>query len=234
MDIGLMPKQCVLSALHGSHWFRRKQFFHVTAKCKESKSMILNRISARVKRNLFYMLIGSLRKSANLSVNHVSLSIGQMAFLDNVEKSTANAETLVLIHGLGADKDTWLQVSKFLTRKYRLIAPDLPGHGESIQDGSLNYSIEAQAQRVLELLKPQDIKNAHFVGSSMGGAVAIKLTQIEPEIVSSLILIDSYGVIKTPSHIDNVIKKTGHNPMLEINNKNDYRKMMSLAMVKPA
>jgi abhydrolase domain-containing protein 6 len=195
--------------------------------------MILNQFSKKFRTSIFNALIGSLRKSANLEVKHVSLGIGPVVYLDNVKKSNKNAETLVLIHGLGADKDTWLQISKFLTKKYRLIVLDLPGHGESTQDDSINHGVEAQAQRVLELLKLKNIDHAHFVGSSMGGAVIIKLANMQPEIVSSLILIDSYGAVKTPSYIDNLIEETGRNPMLEISTKNDYKKMMSLAMVKP-
>ncbi|MEH6458225.1 MAG: alpha/beta hydrolase, partial [Cocleimonas sp.] len=85
----------------------------------------------------------------------------------------------------------------------------------------------------IELLKILKIKRAHFIGSSMGGAVATKLTYIQPEIVLSLILIDSYGTIKTPSYIHNLVEETGHNPMLEINSRDDYKTMLSLAMVKP-
>ncbi|MFT6877865.1 MAG: abhydrolase domain-containing protein 6, partial [Granulosicoccus sp.] len=206
---------------------------HAAVKYEEGQSMMLQKISMKIKKSMFDVLTGILRKSANLDVHYVSIGIGQVAFLDNVKKSNINAETLVLIHGLGADRDTWLQISKFLTKRYRLIVPDLPGHGESTQDGSINYSVDEQVQRVLELLKLHNIEHAHFVGSSMGGAVVIKLAYMQPEIVSSLILIDSYGAVKTPSYIDNLIEEIGHNPMLEISNKNDYKIMMSLAMVKP-
>jgi abhydrolase domain-containing protein 6 len=67
----------------------------------------------------------------------------------------------------------------------------------------------------------------------MGGAIAAKLTYTHPEIVSSLILIDSYGVFKTSSYVNKLADELGYNPMLEINTKDDYKKMMSLAMVKP-
>jgi len=195
--------------------------------------MTLNQISKKIKKVAFDIVMGSLRKSANLEVSHISLNVGHVTFLDNVKKSENDDETLVFIHGLGSDKDTWLQLTKYLTKKYRIIVPDLPGHGESIQDLSNNYSIEAQAQHIIELLKILKIKRAHFIGSSMGGAVATKLTYIQPEIVLSLILIDSYGTIKTPSYIHNLVEETGHNPMLEINSRDDYKTMLSLAMVKP-
>jgi abhydrolase domain-containing protein 6 len=56
---------------------------------------------------------------------------------------------------------------------------------------------------------------------------------MQPEIATSLILIDSNGAIKTPSYIAKLADETGHNPMLEINTKEDYKNMLSLSMVKP-
>ena len=190
-------------------------------------------LSKKIKRKLFNVLMGALRKSANLQINTVSLNIGEVVYLDNIKNITKAEDTLVLIHGLGADKDTWLQFAKYLTKNYRIIAPDLPGHGHSIQDLSINYSVEVQALCILELLQNLNLQRVHIIGSSMGGAIATKLSDIQPEIVSSLILINSYGAIKTPSYIYKLADEIGYNPMLEINNKDDYKKMMSFAMVNP-
>lgn len=187
----------------------------------------------KFKRYLFNMLMGALRKSANLEVTKVKLSVGDVVYLDNIKNASKAKDTLVLIHGLGADKDTWLQFAKCLTRNYRIIVPDLPGHGQSIQEFSIDYSAESQAQCVVELLESLKINCAHMVGSSMGGAVAIKLAYLRPDIASSLLLIDSLGAVKTASYVSKFMDESGYNPMLEINNKNDYKKMMSLAMVKP-
>lgn len=170
------------------------------------------------------------RKSANLQLHTAPLNIGEVAYLDNM----SNADTtLILIHGLGAEKDTWLQFTKHLTKHFRIIIPDLPGHGQSIQNLSINYSVEAQAQHIRELMQFLKIKRAQMIGNSMGGAIAIKLTCMQPDLVSSLILIDSYGAIKTPSDMYKLAEELGYNPMLEINTKDDYKKMLSLAMVKP-
>ena len=195
--------------------------------------MILAHLSKKIRRKVFHILMGLLRKSENLDVNTASLNIGEVVYLDNIKKIGREKETLILIHGLGADKDTWLQLVKYLTRNYRIVIPDLSGHGDSVQDFSLDYSAEAQAQHLLELLKLLKIERAHFIGSSMGGAVAIRFANIQPEAVLSLILIDSYGVNKTPSYLEKLVEEIGYSPMLEINNKDDYKKMVSLAMVKP-
>ena len=195
--------------------------------------MELSNLSNKIKRRIFNFIMGSLRKAANLEIKTVVLTIGEITYLDNINSIEKTKDTLVLIHGLGADKDTWLQFAKYLTKNYRVIALDLPGHGQSTQDFSINYSVEAQAQCINELLKNLKIQHAHIIGSSMGGAIATTLTNMQPDMVSSLILIDSYGAIKTPSYIYTLAEEIGYNPMLEINTKDDYKKMMSLAMVKP-
>ena len=195
--------------------------------------MGLVNLSKKTKRRIFDFLIRSLRKSASLKIKTALLTIGEISYLDNIDYFKKGKDTLVLIHGLGADKDTWLQLAKYLTKNYRIIALDLPGHGLSTQDFSINYSVEVQAQCINELLRTLKIQQVHMIGSSMGGAIATKLTYMHPEIVSSLILIDSYGVFKTLSYVSKLADELGYNPMLEINTKDDYKKMMSLAMIKP-
>lgn len=198
----------------------------------ENAVLALIELNMKIKRAIFYFLMNVLRKSANLEIKSAILNIGEVVYLDNVKK-TGEKDPLILIHGLGADKDTWLQFAKYLTKNFRIIIPDLPGHGVSIQDISIDYSVEAQAKYVLELIKDLKISRAHYIGSSMGGAVATRLAYMQPEAVSSLILIDSYGAIKSPSYVYKLAEEIGHNPMLEIKNKSDYKKMVSLAMFKP-
>lgn len=195
--------------------------------------MELANLSKKIKRSIFDFLMRSLRKSASLKIKTALLTIGKISYLDNINYIEKEKDTLVLIHGLGADKDTWLKFAKYLTKSYRIIALDLPGHGLSTQDFSINYSVEVQAQCINELLRNLKIQHVHVIGSSMGGAIATKLAYMHPEIVSSLILIDSCGVFKTPSYAYKLADELGYNPMLEINTKDDYKKMMSLAMSKP-
>lgn len=159
------------------------------------------------------------------------LEKGEVSYLDNFKNNNLPKPTIVLIHGLGADKDTWVALSKHLTKDFRIIALDLPGHGDSYIAN--NYSIELQVDAVITLLDSLNITAAHFIGSSMGGVVAIKLTNMNSELVLSLTLIDSYGFIKEPSYIDKLVDNKNLNPMININNRSDYKKMLSLAMYKP-
>ena len=141
--------------------------------------------------------------------------------------------TLLMLHGFGGEKDNWNRFSKKLTDDFRLIIPDLPGHGGSVQDLSLNYAIEEQTKRLKQFVDALGIKKAHLVGSSMGGAIAMRYAFLYPQSVLSLTLIDSAGAVKTPSEFDAFMKKTGKNPMLEIENAQDYQNMTKYVFVDP-
>jgi len=166
-----------------------------------------------------------------LSVNTQALSFGKVAYLSNTKSD--NEVVVVMLHGFGADKDTWVRFARELGDDYRFIIPDLPGHGESTQDISLNYGIQEQAKRLNEFLSNINAKKVHIVANSMGGAVALRFTFMYPDTVKSLTLIDSLGAIKTPSQLDELTKVSGKNPVLEIGNAEDYKAMMNYAMVKP-
>ncbi len=190
-------------------------------------------VLARLKRRAFDALLWSMRRRAGLRLESATIADGNIAYLDNGERAGVNAQTLVMIHGLGADKDTWLPVSRYLAPHFRLLIPDLAGHGGSVQNASLNFGFDAQTSRILEFLESLEVERAHVIGSSMGGAVAAHLARKRPETVMSLGLISSYGLRVRPSYVDELAEREGFNPMLEIFDRSDYKRMTSLAMFDP-
>ncbi|WP_434604872.1 acetoin dehydrogenase dihydrolipoyllysine-residue acetyltransferase subunit [Pseudomonas sp. Z4-7] len=103
------------------------------------------------------------------------------------------ATPLVLIHGFGGDLNNWLFNHEALAAGRRVIALDLPGHGESaktLQRGDL----DELSGVVLALLDHLDINAAHLVGHSMGGAVALNVARLMPQRLRSLTLIGSAGL----------------------------------------
>lgn len=100
---------------------------------------------------------------------------------------------VVLIHGYGSDRLSWLATSPALMPLARVHAVDLPGHGESdmdIRDGS----ITALAARVMETLDTAGITRAHFVGHSLGGAISLLIAAQQPGRAASLSLIAPLGL----------------------------------------
>ncbi|MDF9891508.1 UNVERIFIED_ORG: pyruvate dehydrogenase E2 component (dihydrolipoamide acetyltransferase) [Pseudomonas vranovensis] len=100
---------------------------------------------------------------------------------------------LLLVHGFGGDLNNWLFNHQALAAERRVIALDLPGHGESgktLQRGDL----DELSQTVIALLDHLDIQHAHLAGHSMGGAVSLNLARLAPQRVRTLTLIASAGL----------------------------------------
>ncbi|WP_420426970.1 alpha/beta fold hydrolase [Algiphilus sp.] len=101
-----------------------------------------------------------------------------------------NGPSVLLIHGLGASHQDWRDVAPRLAKSYQVFTPDLRGYGNSPR-GPGPYRPDIMAQDVLALMESQDIRQAHVVGHSMGGAVAVELALCVPERVRSLTIANS-------------------------------------------
>lgn len=99
-----------------------------------------------------------------------------------------SAEPLLLLHSGGMTAAEWQPQREFLAKDFRLILPDLPGHGRSPLGAERLLTIAAMGQAVLELLDSLAVERAHILGSSMGGAVALRLAVYHPQRVHKLIL----------------------------------------------
>jgi 3-oxoadipate enol-lactonase len=109
-------------------------------------------------------------------------------------KDQGHGPPLILIHGLSDDLHFWDPLIPQLSPYYRIITLDLRGHGLS-EETPGPYSIEIFSEDILYLLSNLKINKAHFMGFSMGGAIAQQFTLDHPEMVSSLILISSFSYI---------------------------------------
>jgi len=97
---------------------------------------------------------------------------------------------VVLIHGLGATKTSFLDTAAALARSgYRVHAIDLPGFGSSSKPLGAPYDARWFARGVVDLLDALDIDRAHFVGNSMGGRVALEVGLTAPQRVGGLVLL---------------------------------------------
>lgn len=100
---------------------------------------------------------------------------------------------VVLLHGFGGDLNTWMFNQPVLAERQRTIALELPGHGESSKEVGAGDP-DALAATMESLLDALDIKRAHLVGHSMGGAVAALVAARRPHCVASLTLIAPAGL----------------------------------------
>ena len=106
--------------------------------------------------------------------------------------STMEAGTgppVVLLHGLGATKASFLPTIDALTPAYRAIAIDLPGFGDSDKPLFGAYDAPFFAHAITALLDALELESVHLVGNSMGGRVALELGLCNPDRVRRLVLL---------------------------------------------
>jgi len=107
---------------------------------------------------------------------------------------------VILIHGTGAHKRWWDPIAPLFTQDFTVIAPDLPGMGES--NHRAKYDFEGFSDSILAILDQEDITPAnhkiYFVGHSLGGHLAGFMASEFPELAAGLIMIDS--PIRPPSY----------------------------------
>ncbi|AWG44168.1 hypothetical protein BEH_24255 [Priestia filamentosa] len=113
---------------------------------------------------------------------------------------------VVFIHGLGSKKEAWKPQYE-LSDTYRLIIPDLRGHGETILNDDI--SVKNFALDIINLLDHLHIKSAYICGLSLGGIVAQELYKQRSDLVKGLILSNTTSYIP-PLFAFNIIQESSN------------------------
>lgn len=105
-----------------------------------------------------------------------------------LEAGPRDAPPVVLVHGLGATNASFLPTLIELSRDYRVIAPDLPGHGasEAVRD---SYHASFLGRWLIGFLDCLELDAPVLVGNSLGGRTALEAALIEPDRVRGLALL---------------------------------------------
>lgn len=121
-----------------------------------------------------------------------------------LEAGNKNNSAIILIHGVGqlGMKD-WFSVIPVLEKKYHVIAMDLPGFGLSAV--SKGRFLPTNYARVIAAISQQySHEKAIVVGHSMGGAVALRYTELNADLVKQLILVDVAGLLEKSAFIKHI------------------------------
>lgn len=105
---------------------------------------------------------------------------------------TGEGPALVLLHGLSATNVNWERTIPAFADRWRVVAPDLPGHGRSGKPDA-PYTIDFYAGVVRSLGRELGIKEAVVVGNSLGGQVAVELALTYPAWTRALVLVAPAG-----------------------------------------
>ncbi len=121
-------------------------------------------------------------------LKYLDLHGERVAYLDE-----GSGEAILLLHGMAGSSQTWRSVIRRLASKYRVVAPDLLGHGNSTKPRS-DYSLGAFSVLLRDLLDELGIAQATVVGHSLGGGIAMQFIYQHPDYARRLVLVDSGGL----------------------------------------
>jgi pimeloyl-ACP methyl ester carboxylesterase len=127
---------------------------------------------------------------------------GKIADIDGVGIhyiDKGHGPAVVLVHGFGGHTFSFRHTISALATDHRVVAVDLMGFGYSERPANADYSLTAQATRVLRLMDALGIDSAVALGHSMGGEVVMRMAALSPERVEKLILVASVSSDRLPS-----------------------------------
>jgi abhydrolase domain-containing protein 6 len=182
---------------------------------------------ASIQQSLFDFSISAERKSADMVFKTIQISDQEIAYLERA----GSGETIVFLHGFAADKDNWVRFTRQIPKDYRILAIDLPGHGDSGRDFNKTYDLQYITKGFSEVVENLNLDRFHLAGNSMGGYVSKIYAVSNPGKVITLGLFDSAGIVSPiPSDLELALKR-GENPLI-VNSKEDFERLMDLAFYK--
>ena len=127
-----------------------------------------------------------------------------------LEAGPVDAPLVVLLHGFTGSKENWLPLMADLATTHRVIAPDLPGWGDSERKAGADYGVVAQSDRVAAWLatlpRPPELLAGHSMGGHITGLVAAR----HPERVRRIALLSASGVPFEANEFGRAVLDGGH------------------------
>ncbi len=118
--------------------------------------------------------------------------------LNNIDlyyEESGAGEPLLLLHGLGSSVQDWELQLPAWNAHYRVIRVDMRGHGRSAKPAG-PYSVKMMSGDVIDFVQKLAISPVHIVGISMGGMIGLQLALDAPELLKSLVVINSVAELK--------------------------------------
>jgi pimeloyl-ACP methyl ester carboxylesterase len=162
----------------------------------------VNNLSLTMK-PFFYLLTGIAVSGILLSCNSTSKNTGSndkialhnngvnIAYTDTGKNDT----TLLFVHGWCINKSYWADQVAYFGKKYRVVAIDLPGFGESGKNRE-DWSPTAFSRDVDSVIKQLDLKKVILIGHSMSGDVVLQAAVDNPKQIIGLAVVDIFKNVK--------------------------------------
>ena len=185
-------------------------------------------ISACSRQTIYENAIDWERSGAGLKASTLTLDDMTIAYLMNEEK--VDGDTIVMVHGFGANKDNWTRLAKELSEEFNIYAIDLPGHGDSSKPLDIEYHLDDQTRYLARILEKLDLGKVHMMGNSMGGAITALYAAANPEQIQSAVLLAPAGIHVYESDLAELVK-AGDNPLIP-SKEGDFKRLIDFALVK--
>jgi len=184
---------------------------------------------ASIKNGLYDLGISTERSLSGMKEGSVVVDGQTTAYLERPGKG----ETIVLLHGFGANKDNWVRFVRYIPSEYRVIALDLPGHGDSSRLNDRTYTISFITDGFAQGVDALGLTRFHLAGNSMGGYVSMLYNLRNPQRVATLCLVDTAGIVSPqPSDLQRALEQ-GQNPLIPSTEKEFYALMDYAFYKKP-
>ena len=116
---------------------------------------------------------------------HLTLGDARIHYIDE-----GQGAVIVLLHGLACNSAMWSRQIQSFGRRFRVLAPDLRGHGLTLCPETPEAFDGARfGDDLIGLIDSLELNQPHIVGFSMGGAVALRAAARVPEKIASIVLI---------------------------------------------
>ena len=119
---------------------------------------------------------------------------------------TGTGSAIILLHGYLESSEIWSGFEVALSKDFRVVSVDLPGHGKSDIYGE-THTMEFMADVVKELIVTIGIKKVFLTGHSLGGYVALAFLELFPEYLSGYALFHSHPFPDTPEAIEKRLRE---------------------------
>jgi pimeloyl-ACP methyl ester carboxylesterase len=138
---------------------------------------------------------------------------------------------IVLVHGFTGSKENWLPLMRELAKTHHVVAPDLPGWGDSERRSDADYGPLAQAARLKAFLATLDGKPVLLLGHSMGGQIVGLLAAREAAIADRIGLMSAAGVRFADNDFGKAVLD-GENPF-EVTNAAELKRYLGIVFTDP-
>jgi non-heme chloroperoxidase len=147
-----------------------------------------------------------------LGVTHHRIPSHDGGELHVVEKGPADAPPLLLLHGITLQARVWGSQLRDLSDRWRVLAVDLRGHGES-RAGSAGFGLDLLARDLRTVLESLDLRDAVVVGHSMGGMTLMRFAADHPEVlddrVAGCVFLATAPVVPIPPGVQRAFRALG-------------------------